>query len=94
MLRTRKERNEAALADRINRSRLSTPPRDPTGEWHRRLAALSQEKDIDFDALVEDWDYRAAVLEYDANSSRAEAERLAFEAVAEFHNSSQGVLFR
>lgn len=87
----RKAANEAALADRIIRARESQPPRDPTGEWHRSIAALAQETGRELDALLDEWDERAAVYEYDAKETRAEAERLAFEAVAELYHSERGV---
>jgi len=79
--RARKIAAEALrAADRAARARAAQSPRDPTGEHHAAIAELAQRSGRDVDELLDLWDERAAIREYDGAVSRAIAER---EAVAE-----------
>lgn len=69
------------LADRIARARAAQPQRDPTGEHHAEIAAIAREAGRDVADLLDEWDERAAIREYDGRTDRAEAERLAVEDV-------------
>lgn len=71
---------DRALEDRIARARRANPPRDPTGVHHEALAELAHRFDRDVVDLVDLWDERAAIREYDGAERRA-AERLAVEDV-------------
>lgn len=73
---TVKERQEQ---DRVMRARKANPPRDPSGEHHEAIAEIARAVGVDVSDMLDDWDHRAAVMEYDGYVSRAEAERIAVE---------------
>lgn len=74
---------EREVADRVARARAANPPRDPTGAHHAAIAELASETGRDVVDLLDWWDEAAAVREYDGNVSRTDAERLAFDDVAD-----------
>lgn len=79
--RARKDADSAARAsDRAARARAAQPPRDPTGEYHVAMAEVARASGRDVVDLLDLWDERAAIREYDGGASRADAER---EAAAE-----------
>jgi hypothetical protein len=79
--RARKAAADAArAADRAARARAAQPQRDPTGEHHATIAEVAQRSGRDVVDLLDLWDERAAIREYDGEASRADAER---EAAAE-----------
>lgn len=53
------------------------PPRDPYGLYERRLAVLAKEFDYYLPDLVDEWDHRAAIRQYDGEVSREDANELA-----------------
>lgn len=65
----------AELADRIARARAKRPPQDPTGEYHERIADLAQRTGRDIVELLDMWDERAAMRQYEGCTDRATAER-------------------
>ncbi len=74
---------QRAIADRVARARAANPPRDPTGACHAALADLAASTGRDIDELLEWFDERAGVREYDGNVSRDEAERAAVKDVVD-----------
>ena len=79
--RARKVESDAArAADRAARARAAQPPCDPTGEHHAAIAEVAQRSGRDVVDLLDLWDERAAIREYEGEASRADAER---EAAAE-----------
>jgi hypothetical protein len=72
---TAKERVHAMeLADRIARAKAKTPAQDPTGEHHVSIAAIARASGRDVVELLDLWDERAAIRQYDGGQSRADAE--------------------
>lgn len=67
----------SVVADRVARARAANPPRDPTGEHHEAMAELAERIGRDVVELLDVWDERAALREYEGEIVRAEAERLA-----------------
>lgn len=72
---------DLAVADRVRRARAAQPSRDPSGACHEAIAALAAETGRDVVDLLDTWDERASIREYDGCADRAEAERLAVEDV-------------
>lgn len=72
----------ARAADRAARSRAAQPTRDPTGEYHVAMAEVARVSGRDVVELLDIWDERAAIREYDGTASRADAEREAADEVA------------
>jgi hypothetical protein len=65
------------LADRIARCKAKQPPQDPTGEHHVAIAEIAERTGKDVAELLDLWDERAAIRQYEGCADRAEAERLA-----------------
>lgn len=80
------------IADRVRRARAADPPRDPLGIHFAALSALAQEHGFDLADMLDEFDERAAVRQYDAGVTRTEAERLAEEDVRERYLRRQGRL--
>lgn len=80
---------EVAKLDAIRRAR--PPKTDVTGEHVAMLCALAKRLGLDHVELIEEWDERAAVREYDGEMSRHEAERLAAEDVRLAHEPQLGL---
>jgi len=64
------------VEDRVRRARLATPPRG--APYYERCAELARAVGLEPCDVMDDWDERAAIRQYDGNVSRDEAERLAF----------------
>lgn len=75
--------NAEIVARRVAAGRAAEEQRDPTGEWHQRLRELADDHDVNAGDVLDEWDERAAVRQYDAGCDRATAERLAFVDVKE-----------
>jgi hypothetical protein len=86
LARARKDAETAArAADRAARARAAQPPRDPTGEHHVTMAEVARRSGRDVVDLIDIWDERAAIREYEGETDRAAAEReAAAEVVAMF----------
>lgn len=65
--------------DRVRRARLASPPRG--AEYYVACGELAQRVGADPGDVMDDLDHAAAVIEYEGNVSRQEAERLAMEQV-------------
>ena len=64
------------VEDRVRRARMATPPRG--APYYERCAELARAVGLEPCDVMDDWDERAAIRQYDGNVSRDEAERLAF----------------
>lgn len=77
--RLERARRDAAIAaraaDRAVRARAAQPPRDPTGEHHAAVADVARRCGRDVDELLDIFDERAAIREYDGATNRADSER-------------------
>lgn len=71
------------IRDRADRARRAMSPRDPTGEWHEACAEIARAAHVDAGDVLDDWSHRAAIREYEAGVTRADAERLAVDDVRE-----------
>lgn len=90
---TAKERIQAQeLADRIARARAANPRRDPTGEHHASIALIAKHCGRDVVELLDLWDERAAIREYDGCADRAKAESDAVTDIEAQFAPMQGVL--
>lgn len=69
------------IADRAARARKAQPPRDPTGDHHATCCEIAREAGIEPFFVLDAWDERAAIRQYDGNADRADAERLAVDDV-------------
>jgi hypothetical protein len=88
---TAKERVAAAeLADRIKRARAKMPPSDPTGEHHAAIAEIARASGRDVVELLDLWDERAAIRQYEGCADRATAERDAVTDIAAQFAPMQG----
>lgn len=88
-----KERVQGSeLADRIARARSKSPPRDPTGEHHEAIAEIARASGRDIVELLDLWDERAAIREYDGCTDRARAEADAVIDIEAQFAPMQGVL--
>jgi hypothetical protein len=91
--RARKAAQSAArAADRAARARAARPPRDPTGRHHATIGDVAQRTGRDVDELLDLWDERAAIREYDGAASRADAEREAAAEVEQMFAPRQAAL--
>lgn len=72
---------ELQQMDRVMRARRANPPRDPDGSCHEEIAAIARETGRDVADMLDIWDERAAIRQYDGETDRYEAERLAVEDV-------------
>lgn len=70
---------ERALADRVARARAAQPPRDPDGRWHEAIAELARKHGKDMHDLLDTWDERTALRQWDGGYTQHDAERLAFD---------------
>jgi hypothetical protein len=80
------------LADRIARARAKNPPQDPTGEYHEAIAEIAQRTGRDVSDLLDLWDERAAIRQYEGCTDRATAERMAVADVETMFPRIQGAL--
>jgi len=64
------------IDDRVNRARMSSPPRDAS--YYEKCGDLAQRLGIDPSIVFEEFDERAGVREWCGNTSRAESESLAW----------------
>ncbi len=69
------------IRDRAARARKAQPPRDPTGEHHEACAEIAKATGRDVYEIVDCWDERASMRQYDGNADRESAERLAMDDV-------------
>lgn len=74
---------QLAENDRVMRARRANPPRDPDGTCHEALSELARSIGVDAGDVIDDWDHQSAVYEYEANTTRADAEHRAFNDVRE-----------
>lgn len=72
---------QLAENDRVMRARRANPPRDPDGSCHEAIAEIAHAIGRDVCDLLDVWDERAAIRQYDGETNRHEAERLAVEDV-------------
>lgn len=80
------------LADRIARARAKNPPQDPTGQHHVAIAEIARLAGMDVAALLDEWDERAAIRQYEGCSDRATAERDAVTDIEARYAPGQGAL--
>ncbi len=80
------------LADRVARAKAKQPPQDPTGEHHATIAEIAERTGRDVVELLDEWDERAAIRQYDGCADRAEAERMAVIDIEARYAPAQGVL--
>lgn len=62
------------LAHRIARAKAKMPPQDPTGEHHASIADIARRSGRDIVELLDLWDERAAIRQYEGCADRATAE--------------------
>jgi hypothetical protein len=74
---------QLAENDRVMRARRANPPRDPDGTCHEALSELARETGRDVCDLLDDWDEQAALLEYEGNVTRHDAESRAVRMIIE-----------
>jgi hypothetical protein len=80
------------LADRIARAKAKNPPQDPTGEHHESIAKIARHIGRDTCTLLDEWDERAAIRQYEGGQDRASAERDAVTDIEATYAPMQGVL--
>lgn len=80
------------LADRIARARAKTPPQDPSGQHHESIAKIARAAGRDVVELLDEWDERAAIRQYEGGVDRATAERDAVTDIEARFAPMQGVL--
>lgn len=89
-------RRDAAIAARVAdlaaRARAAQPPRDPTGQHHATIANVARRSGRDVGHLLNIFDERAAVREYDGATSRADAEHEAAREVEATFAPKQAIL--
>lgn len=73
--------SERLLAAKIEQARRGTEPR--SAEWYERCGELAREVGVDAGEVLEEFDERAAIRQYDVGVSRADAELLAWDDVRE-----------
>ncbi len=88
----RKRVADLQLADRIARARAKNPQQDPTGEHHESIARIAKASGRDVVELLDLWDERAAIREYEGGVDRATAERDAVTDMEAQFAPMQGVL--
>ena len=74
---SRKRVANAQLDDRIARAKAASPPRDPTGQHHEDVATIARAVGRDVVEMLDEWDERAAIKEYEGGIARADAEEQA-----------------
>lgn len=78
-----RERAQAAIAEaRAAAARRQQPPRDPTGRYHELARELANEVGCLVEDVLDEFDERASILEYERENAQDEAERLAWEHTA------------
>lgn len=77
------------IRDRAERARRAQPPRDPTGEHHAACAAIARASGRDVVDVLDTWDERAAVREWDGAMTRVDAERAAVDDVRDIYPPKQ-----
>ncbi len=86
-------RSEAMrVADRLARARAASPPRDPTGVHHEAMADLARSSGRDVVDMLDLWDERSAMRQYEGCVDRATAERDAAAELVEMFGSRQAAL--
>lgn len=88
----RKRVADLQLADRIARARAKNPPQDPTGEHHEAIAEIARAAGRDVVEMLDCWDERAAIRQYEGGADRATAERDAVTDIEAQFAPMQGVL--
>ncbi len=73
--------NERALADAVSRARTAKPPRDQ--RWYVAANELAMKLGLDTADVIERFDEVAAIYEYEANTTRVDAEARAWRDVEE-----------
>lgn len=73
----------AALTDKIQRERAKDKVLDRAGEWSAKCCALASEVGAKAADVIDEWHYRAAIMQYDAGLSDAESR--AFDDVCAFY---------
>ena len=58
---------------------------DPSGKWHAALRDLADECGVSVSDIVDDWNYRAAILFYDGQLKWDQAEANAYACVVKFY---------
>lgn len=80
---------ERAVADRVSRARQAMPSRG--AEWYERCGELAQRLGLNAGDVMDEFDERAGIREYDANVQRADAERLAWDDVEAYFTRQTGL---
>lgn len=81
---------DRALKDRIARARAANPPRG--AEWYEKAAELAEETGADVADVLDMFDERAAIREYDGATDRATSEAEAFGEVEELFRRQRRLL--
>lgn len=90
---TARERVQAQIvAERVARARAKNPTCDPSGEHHAAIAAIARHSGRDVVELLDLWDERAAIREYEGCVDRAKAEADAVTDIEALFAPMQGAL--
>ncbi len=81
---------DLGLVDRIARARAANPPRST--ENYVRARDLADALKLDVNDILDHWEERASIIEYDGNTPRADAERAAWTETLAHYDRQQVIL--